>query len=158
MLIITGTFDPNSQYFAFELELHLRCVTAALRILTVYGSFNCSGFLTFGLLSRLHNSLAIWTQFLVPHGLSLYQSIYAGKAKNYNNEFLIVYARDLVASVSSDQDLMSQTVSKIAAGLHIPHVISIICETDIGQRKSSDSPKVIITIATSAINILQLVR
>jgi len=126
VLIITGTFDPNSQYVTFELELHLRCLVAALRILTVYGSFNCSGYLTFGLLSRLHNSLATWTQFLVPHGQSLYHSIYTGMAKNYNNEFLIVHARDLVASVSSDQDLMSQTVAKIATGLHIPHVISII--------------------------------
>jgi hypothetical protein len=125
VLISIGSFDPNSQYVTFELELHLRCLVAALRVLTAYGSYNCSGYLTFNLLSRLYSSLAKWAQFQVPRGQSLYQSIYAGSVKNYNNEFLIVHARDLVASVSSDRDLMVQTVTKIAAGLHIPYVIQV---------------------------------
>ena len=126
VLINAGSFDPNAQYVSFELELHLRCLVAALRVLAAYGSFNCSGYLTFDLLGRLYSSLAKWAQFLVPRGQSLYQTIYAGSVKNYNNEFLIVHARDLIASVSSDRDLMVQTVTNISAGLHIPSVISLL--------------------------------
>lgn len=38
-----------------------------------------------------------------------------GKATNYNTEFLIVYARDLISSIPSDQSMVSNIVSRIAA-------------------------------------------
>ena len=94
---------------------------------------------------------------MVPRGQSLYQSISGGNAKNYNSEFLIVHARDLIASVSSDQDIMIQTVAKIATGLHIQNVNSTVSQANIDQRKSSDSPKVPTIISTTEIKSLQLV-
>ena len=158
MLISTGSFDPNSQYVTFELELHLRCLVAALSVLTAYGTYNCSGYLTFDLLSRLYSSLAKWAQFQVPHGQSLYQSIYAGGEKNYNNEFLIVHARDLVASISSDRDLLVQTVTKNAAGLHIPFVILVASVLILDLCEPSCSPKILTTIRATQINSLRMVR
>jgi len=37
--------------------------------------------------------------------------------ENYNNEFLIIYARDLLAALSTDRDLTGHSVAKLAAGI-----------------------------------------
>jgi len=37
--------------------------------------------------------------------------------KNYNNEFLLVYATDLISSVSSDKTLTSHIVTRAISGI-----------------------------------------
>ena len=113
MLISTDYFDEHQHSGALSLELHLRCVVAALRVLTIFGSYNCAPFLTFDLLENLFTSLSIWALYTCVHpGRTLQNQI-----DNLNNEFLIVHATDLVSSITSDRDLTIQAVSKVAAGL-----------------------------------------
>ena len=127
VLTSTDYFDEHQHSGALALELHLRCVVAALRVLTIFGSHNCAPFLTFDLLESVNRSLASW---------ALYTCVYPGRTlqnqvDNLNTEFLIVYARDFISSVSSDRDLTAQTVSKITAGLSMKvHSPSEVTETD----------------------------
>ena len=88
-------------------------MVAALRVLTIFGSYNCAPFLTFDLLENLFTSLSNWALYTCVHpGRTLQNQV-----DNLNNEFLIVLATDLVSSISSDRDLTIQAVSKVAAGL-----------------------------------------
>ena len=123
LLASADIFDENDQSDDFALELHLRCLVAALRVLTLFGTYNCVGFLTFDLLEKLYNSLAKWAHYHSLRSQKGYRSHYSGSLQNYNNEFLIVYARDLVASVSSDRDLMIQAVARVAAGVNLTHSV-----------------------------------
>lgn len=113
MLISTDYFDENQHSGALSLELHLRCVVAALRVLTIFGSYNCAPFLTFDLLENIFTSLSNWALYTCVHpGRTLQNQV-----DNLNNEFLIVHATDLVSSITSDRDLTTQAVSKVAAGV-----------------------------------------
>ena len=116
-LLNTDCFDEHDQAYQFALELHLRCVVAALRSLTLYGSYSRSRYLTFDLLENLYNSLSKWAQY---HSIQSQKGLRPRPSdflENYNNEFLIVYARDLLCSVSWDRDLMIQSVSRISEGI-----------------------------------------
>jgi hypothetical protein len=124
VLLNVDCFEEHNQTNEFALELHLRCLVVALKILTVCGSYNCVNYLTFDLLENMYSSLAKWAQY---HSL-LTQRNPRIESENYNNEFLIVYARDLISSMSWDRDVMIQSATRIAAGvrdappIHVPLV------------------------------------
>jgi len=72
--------------------------------------------------------------------MSIWQAFHLGQVeraaqreeatKNYNNEFLIVYARDLISSVPSDRTMASNVATRmIAAASALGHaVLSHNCE------------------------------
>jgi hypothetical protein len=130
-LVSADCFDEHDQSNDFALELHLRCVVAALRLLKLHGSYNCSRALNFDLLEKLYNALSQWAQHHCRqawkgYGLKLKYSL-----ENYNNEFLIVYARDLISEISTDRDLTIQAMTRVAAGITfsqppVPTFISIV--------------------------------
>lgn len=118
-LLSTDYFDEHFYAGDHALEMHLRCIIAALQTLTIYGNHNCAPFLTFDFLERVYHSMAKWAQYnIAPSRVE--------PVLNFDNEFLLVYARDLISSLSSDRDLMVQAVTKIAGGLSLgPMVLSL---------------------------------
>lgn len=104
-----------------DLELHLRCVVASLRLLSVHGIEPGSGTLTFAYFDELYNSMSSWQSF--HQGQVEHAKGTEGTIKNYNNEFLIIYARDLISSVPSDrtvaQNLAKRVIAAVAALGHL---------------------------------------
>src|SRR5271167_2066280 len=92
ILLSTDYFDEH--FFAGDhaLEMHLRCIVAALRTLTIYGNHNCSRFLSFDFLERVYYTLDKWAQYNTV-------SSRVEPVLNFDNEFLLVYARDLISSL-----------------------------------------------------------
>jgi hypothetical protein len=116
-LLNVDGFDEYDLVNPFALELHLRCVIAALRALTLYGNYNCSRLLRFDLLDTMYNSFA---KLAYRHSIQSQKGFRPRSSdflEHYNNEFLIVYARDLVASLTWDRDLMLQAVARISDGI-----------------------------------------
>lgn len=117
VLVGADLFDEHDQSDDFALELHLRCVVAALRVLTLYGAFNCRGYLTFDLLDKIYSTLAKWATCHSLQSGSGFRSFPPRSFENCNNEFQLVFARDWIASVSSDRDLASHAVAHLAAAV-----------------------------------------
>jgi hypothetical protein len=116
ILVDSQHFEDYDQSRNFALEFHLRCIVASLRILTIYGGYYCSDLLTFDLLEKWYNSLSSWAQYsCVHHGRNV--SLSENLVENFNNEFLIVYVRDIISSLSSDRDLITQAVARLAVGI-----------------------------------------
>src|SRR5204863_2638659 len=91
-------YNPSTH---FDLELHLRCVIAALRLLSLHGIQSGTGMLTFESFNDLYNRMSWWENYHVQQVQAL-----KGKpeqTKNYNNEFLILYSRDMISSMPSDR-------------------------------------------------------
>jgi hypothetical protein len=106
----------------------MRCVVSALRVLKLHGAYACAQYLTFDFLERLYVALTKWGEW---HSKQAWQSFHIKSRnflENYNNEFLIVLAKDLVASVSSDRDLSVTAVVKVAAGIQGYQLVHSICE------------------------------
>lgn len=102
----------------FAIELHLRCVIATLRVLTTYGLYHFASYLTHELVERVYDTLARWSQLVGFHEQrSIRPNIRAQFENYYDAEYLIVYARDLVASIATDRDLMVQSVVKLSGGM-----------------------------------------
>ena len=48
--------------------------------------------------------------------------------KNYNNEFLIIYIRDLISSVPSDRTAVSNIVTRMIAAMSLlGHAVCSVC-------------------------------
>jgi hypothetical protein len=105
-----------------DLELHLRCVVASLRLLSLHGIEPGSGTLTFAYFDELYNRMARWQSFhqkLVENTRDP-----EGATKNYNNEFLIAYARDLISSVPSDRTVAQNLAKRLmAAAAALGHAV-----------------------------------
>jgi len=98
----------------FALELHLRCLIASLRLLAAHGIQEPSTALSADLVEK---SLQV---------LSLWQSFHAGQVEfdrrrgqeeetnNYNIEFLLSYAKDVICSVAMDQSVVPNIANRIA--------------------------------------------
>lgn len=112
-LILNGDsfFNHHSIRTHFDLELHLRCVFAGLRLLCVHG-----GTLSFSVFDELYNKMFWWQSFYQAQKREFDEKkCEQGKVRNYNCEFLIAYIRDLVSSIPSDQSIISSVASRLAA-------------------------------------------
>ena len=94
-----------------DLELHLRCVVAALRLLSVHTLQSGIGMLAFESFNDLYTRISWWENYHLGQVQALKGK--SEQAKNYNNEFLIVYARDLISSMSSDRTLAATVVTRM---------------------------------------------
>ena len=106
-------FCHHSESMSLDLELHLRCIVAALRLLSVHGIKSGTGTLTFDYFNELYNRMQWWYNFSVAQHQNIARS--GEKEKNYNNEFLIVYARDLISSIPSDRTITADVASRMIA-------------------------------------------
>jgi hypothetical protein len=122
-LAAVDCFDELDQLNNFALELHLRCVVSALRLLRTLGSSARAHYLTFGFLERLYVSLSKWAEYHCHHSWHPFRIKSKHFVENSNNEFLLVYAKDLVAALSCDRDLTIHAVTKVAAGLPLSQVV-----------------------------------
>lgn len=121
-LVVHDFFDHHSPRTHFDLELHLRCIVAALRLLSSHGICPGSGKLRFEYFNELYNRMSRWQNYHVGQG--------AEEIKNYNNEFLIIYARDLITSMPSDRTLAANVANRmIAAATMLGHAVSVpLCQ------------------------------
>jgi hypothetical protein len=117
VLVNVDFFDEDDLSNHFAIELHLRCVISALRVLTTFGSYNIASYLTYEIVERLYNTLAMWSQMVGLHEQKAVRSNVRAHLETYDAEYLLVYTRDLAASISTDRDLMVQAVVKLAGGV-----------------------------------------
>jgi hypothetical protein len=118
-------FDYHTQSMLFDLEIHLRCIVAALRLLSVHGIRPGTGTLTFQYFNELYNHMSKWYSFAMSEN---YKRTGPGKHKNYNNEFLVVYARDLISSITTDRTITAELGNRmIAAAKTLAHTVVPRC-------------------------------
>jgi len=123
-LICNDWFNHHTPRTHFDLELHLRCIVASLRLLSAHGIQTGSGSLTFAFYDELYNRMAWWQTFHL--GQVQGARSVEDKVKNYNNEFLIVYARDLIAALPSDRTIATNLATRlIAAAASLGHAVCI---------------------------------
>ena len=116
-------FDEHDTANDFALELHLRCVVSALRVLKLHGAYVCAQHLTFDFLERLYVALTKWGEWHSKQAWQSFRMKPKNFVENYNNEFLIVLAKDLVASIACDRDLSILAVAKVAAGIPLAQLV-----------------------------------
>jgi len=126
-LVSTDCFDEHDVSNDFALELHLRCVVSTLRVFKLYGRYNTSRHLSFDLIDKLYNCLAQWAQYHCRQAWKGARSKQKYSLENYNNEFLIIHARDLLTALSSERDLTVHAVSQLAAGIPLASPVILIC-------------------------------
>jgi hypothetical protein len=73
--------------------------------------------MTFDFLDKIYNDMSKWWKCQQRQVQEARRSRFKPSLENYNNEFLIVYAIDLIAAVSADRDLTTQAVTRVAAGV-----------------------------------------
>jgi hypothetical protein len=76
-----------------------------------------SGALQFDFFEELYDRMPKWNEY---HNGQVEKASRIGtqvkiKNKNYNNEFLIVYAQDLISSIPSDRTLAANITSRVMA-------------------------------------------
>lgn len=104
-------FNHYSPSTHFDLELHLRCVVAALRLLSVHGIQPGTGMLTFESFNDLYNRMSWWQNYHLQQIQT--QKEKSEKTKNYNNEFLTLYARDMISSMPSDRTVAANLANRM---------------------------------------------
>ena len=108
----------------FELELHLQCIVSGLRLLSRHGIYPGLGNVTFELFDKLYNRLSQWNTYLSR------QAGINGHKRNYNAEFLLVFAKDLIISLPSDRTLTRNVLKRVlAACATISHPVPPICRS-----------------------------
>lgn len=91
--------------------------------MSAHGIETGRGTLTFVYFDELYNRMARWQTYHL--GQVERAKGVEGTTKNYNNEFLIVYARDLISSVPSDQTVATNVAQRmIAAVSALGHAVS----------------------------------
>jgi hypothetical protein len=106
-------FNHHTPSTQFDLELHLRCIVAGLRLLSVHGIQPGSGTLTFDFFNNLYNRMSWWENYHLGQVTGLKEK--SEQIKNYNNEFLVVYARELISSMPSDRTLATNVATRMIA-------------------------------------------
>ena len=121
-LILGDFFSHHSPRTYYELELHLRCIVASLRLLWAHGIQPGSGTIRFDCFDTLYNRMSWWQSYYEAEAQGAKAP--EDKAKNYNNEFLIVYIRDLIASLPSDQTVTANATTRLfAAAATLGHTV-----------------------------------
>jgi len=113
-LVCNDFFEHHTARTHFDLELHFRCIIAGLRLLPMHGIQAGSGTLAYNYFDQLYNRMTWWQNFY--NGQTVGVQGEQLKTKNYNNEFLIVYARDLIASSPADRTVASNVATRLIAG------------------------------------------
>lgn len=122
-LICNDFFAHHSSRSQFDLELHLRCIVASLRLLQAHGIQAGSGTLTYAFFDELYNRMTWWQNY--HSGQVQGATGTEDKIKNYNNEFLIVYARDLIVTLPSDRSVATNVATRIiAAATTLGHAVT----------------------------------
>lgn len=112
-LICHDFFLHHSSRTHLDLELHLRCIVASLRLLSAHGIQDDTGTLSFAYFDELYSRMTVWQSY---HRGQVERAAAKEEAtKNYNNEFLIVYARDLISSVPSDRTVAANVATRMIA-------------------------------------------
>ena len=97
------------------------CIFVALSLLCAH-----AGTLSFGVYDELYNKMAWWQSFHQAQVEFDSKQCDQGKVKNYNNEFLIAYARDLISCIPSDQTVASNVATRMAAAAAaLSHAVSL---------------------------------
>jgi hypothetical protein len=108
----TGTTD-------LDLGLHVQCIVSSLRLLSLHITCPGSGMLSYNLFDKIYNRLACWKSY--------YDTQSEGVAEDYRNIntlFLLVYATDLITSMSHDRTKSKNLRTRIyAAGAAIGHAV-----------------------------------
>lgn len=118
-------FNHYNDTTHFDLELHLRCIVAALRLLSIHGIQSETGMLTFESFNDLYNRMSWWQQYHLGHVKMLKEK--AKRVKNYNNEFLILYARDMISSMPSDRTLAANVATRmLSAAAMFGHAVFLL--------------------------------
>ena len=119
VLILHDFFNHHNSQTVFDLEFHLRSIVASLRLLSFHGIQAGSGSLNVDILNQLYNRMAWWNDYFLKQVENSKSEI-----KNYNTEFLIVYARDLIVSLPSDRTFAANAGSRIiAAAAMLGHAV-----------------------------------
>jgi len=71
--------------------------------------------MTFKYFDELYNRMSYWQNFHIGQVERIKKT--EESLKNYNNEFLIVYARDLISSVPSDRTLARNFAKRMVAAV-----------------------------------------
>jgi len=116
-LICHDFFDHHSPRTHLDLELHLRTIVAALRLLSAHRIDAGRGTLTFAYFDELYNRMARWQTY---HLGQVERAKGAEEmTKNYNNEFLIVYAGDSISSMPSDRTVATNVAQRMIAAVSV---------------------------------------
>lgn len=100
---------------SLDLEVHLRCVVAALRLVSAHGIQTGSGALTYSVFDELYRQqLPRWQKYYDGLGQSTPNEKHI---KNYNNEFLLVYIRDLLSSMPNDRTIVTHLTSRFTSAI-----------------------------------------
>lgn len=112
-LICHDFFYHHGSHTHLDLELHLRCIVASLRLLSAHEIQDGMGTLAFSYFDELYNRMSVWQSY---HRGQV-EAVQGPKeaTENYNNEFLIVYARDLISSVPSDRTVTTNVATRMIA-------------------------------------------
>jgi hypothetical protein len=117
---LTATSFLNSS----ELELHLRCIVASLRLLISHAGQDV---VSRSLCEELYHGMSEWQQ-------QLSETIKRTRdvLRNYNNDFLVLYAKDLIASMSSSKSVGAQVSAKMIAAMSSldPMVHKVVLQAD----------------------------
>jgi hypothetical protein len=95
----------------------------------VHGLQVGSGALKFDFFEKLYNFMPQWQAY---HNGQVDSASRIGsqvkiKNKNYNNEFLIVYAQDLISSIPSDRTIAANITSRVmATAAFLGHAVSTL--------------------------------
>lgn len=114
-LICNDFFNHHNPRSHLDLELHLRCIVASLRLLSAHGIQAGSGTLTYSFFDELYNRMSRWQSYHIAQvegARGVEES-----TKNYNNEFLIVYARDVISSIPSDRTAATNIATRMMAAV-----------------------------------------
>ena len=112
-LICKDFFSYSSPDTHSHLELHLRCVVASLRLLSAHGIRSGSGALRYPIFESLYKSIPKWQEY----NKGQLQNIDRVEEKllNHNNEFLIIYAKNLISSTPSDRTTAANITTRVVA-------------------------------------------
>ena len=110
-LICENFLEYRTANSDFELELHLQCIVSGLRLLSRHGIYPGSGNVTFELFDKLYNRLSHWSSYLAAR----VQVKDSGYKRNYNAEFLLVFAKDLITSLPNDRTLTRNVLKRVLA-------------------------------------------
>lgn len=126
-LIGNDFFNYSTPDTHFDLELHLRCVVASLRLLAVHGIQAGSGALKFTVFEQLYKRMPAWQAY---SNVQLQQADRVEeKLKNYNNEFLIMFAQDFISSMPSDRSVTANITTRVvAAAAGLGHAVYLCIE------------------------------
>lgn len=88
-------------------------MVAALRLLSVHGIEAGAGSLKFSVLDQLYKTIPAWQAY--SKGQLQKADSDEERLKNYNNDFLIIFVKHLIASMPSDRTITANIATRVVA-------------------------------------------